>query len=169
MADNLDPEIWATRIVTLIAIVTAVWNRISGRGLSAQNADQQKQIDELRRQVMNQDAESLACEITTNVHGLIETWDERAVQLFGYRPHEVMGKHVRMLMPREVSAPHDRGMDAWLAAGEHIDRLEPIESVALRKGGERIDVAILSLTSYDTSTDHGESERKLTVRICRRY
>src|SRR6185503_21269009 len=49
--------------------------------------------------------------ITIDERGVIESMNPAAVKIFGYRPSEVIGKNVHMLMP----SPHHEQHDGYLA------------------------------------------------------
>ncbi|GEM_PF-5547436 len=42
--------------------------------------------------------------ITRELDGRIRTWNKGAEKIFGYRPDEVIGKHISLLVPDELLA-----------------------------------------------------------------
>ena len=56
--------------------------------------------------------------ITINEAGRIETFNNAAVRIFGYQPHEVIGNNVSMLMPEPYRSAHDHYIDAYQRTGE---------------------------------------------------
>ena len=69
--------------------------------------------------------------------GLIDTWNAGAERVYGYRPEEIVGQHVRTTAPPERRHEVDENLQRALA-GEPVRK----ETVRLAKGGDRIDLAI---------------------------
>ncbi len=55
--------------------------------------------------------------ITTDRNGLIESYNEAAERIFGFRPGEAIGQNVKMLMPSPYFEEHDAYMAAYHATG----------------------------------------------------
>ncbi len=75
--------------------------------------------------------------VTIDQDGLIESINLTACRIFAYRPPEVIGKTIAMLMP--VAAPEDRRADpAWLARGgmAHLLGTPNLGVQGRRQGGE---------------------------------
>jgi two-component system sensor kinase FixL len=73
--------------------------------------------------------------ITIDDHGLVETFNPAAEQLFGYTAGEIVGRNVKMLMPSPDREQHDAHIERYLSTGKK--RIIGIgrEVVALRKDG----------------------------------
>jgi PAS domain S-box-containing protein len=69
--------------------------------------------------------------------GTITTWNRGAEKVFGYSAQEVAGKSLSMLIPPE-RADEEPKLQAWIASGKSMDHFE---TVRVRKGGKRIDIA----------------------------
>jgi len=69
--------------------------------------------------------------------GAIRSWNHGAEVLYGYQAHEVIGKHVSLLLPPEA-------LDLCLHNIEALKRGERVtcETVALRKDGQRVETAL---------------------------
>jgi len=70
--------------------------------------------------------------------GIIMTWNRAAEQLFGYRAEEVIGKPAALLLAPE-NIERARRISEGLQRGESYHQHE---SVAVRKGGERVNVSL---------------------------
>ena len=75
--------------------------------------------------------------IGEDLEGIITSWNKGAERLYGYRAEEVVGKPVSLLHPPEPS--DERTLLELLKSGE---RIEPLQTVRLRKDGSRVDVSL---------------------------
>ncbi|TLZ68573.1 MAG: PAS domain S-box protein [Methanobacteriota archaeon] len=73
-----------------------------------------------------------------NLTGEIMTWNAGAEHMYGYTAAEAIGKQVEMLVPEDRLKEFERVM-ARLRNGE---KLEPLETVRLRKDGHKIVVSV---------------------------
>jgi diguanylate cyclase (GGDEF)-like protein/PAS domain S-box-containing protein len=76
--------------------------------------------------------------IAKTLDGIIVAWNPAAERVYGYSAGEVIGKHIRLLFPPESTGELAASMQK-LRKGE---RIEPYETVRLRKDGVRIDVSV---------------------------
>lgn len=76
--------------------------------------------------------------IGMTLEGIITSWNEAAHRIFGYQPHEIVGKSVSLLIPpgRE---PEERTILLTLARGERIDQLD---TTRRRKDGRPLQVSL---------------------------
>lgn len=77
--------------------------------------------------------------------GTIESWNEGATRVYGYREDEVLGKHIDFLLP-EGSAGEDAEIKVALLGGQ---RLQQFETRRQRKDGVVIPVAITVSPIHD--------------------
>ncbi|MCP1767203.1 PAS domain S-box-containing protein [Bradyrhizobium japonicum] len=98
------------------------------------------------RRVAERDARQLAAIVESsddaivskNLDGIIQTWNEGAERLFGYRKEEVIGRSIMLLIPKDRE-----GEEADILA--RIRRGEPIhhyETVRRRKDGGMVDISL---------------------------
>src|SRR5262249_33507297 len=77
--------------------------------------------------------------ISKTLEGVITSWNSGAQRIFGYRPQEIIGKHLPVLIPPERHPEEDEILRR-LRSGERIDHFE---TVRLAKDGTRL---VISLT-----------------------
>jgi PAS domain S-box-containing protein len=104
--------------------------------------------------------------ISKDLRGVITSWNTAATRLFGYQPHEIIGKSVLVLIPEELHSEEPEILHK-VTSGE---RIEHFETRRRRKNGELFDI---SLTISPIRDDDGRivgiskiardiTERKLT-------
>jgi PAS domain S-box-containing protein len=109
--------------------------------------------------------------ITSDEHGVIQSFNSAASQLFGYEPQEAIGQSISMLMPEPHRGRHERYLKDYATRADHaVCKSREVE--ALRKdgsvvpielavseatyNGKRIFIAILS----DITERHQADERR---------
>lgn len=87
--------------------------------------------------------------IGKDLNGVITDWNPAAERMFGYAAEEVIGK------PKTILFPLDRvgEEDALLARLRRGERIDPFESVRVRKGGRSLDVS-LTISPIKDSRGH---------------
>ena len=84
--------------------------------------------------------------ISTDLEGLITSWNKSAERIFGYTAEEAIGKPITIIQPAERQ-------NAELAILERIrrgERIDHYETVRVRKDGRRIDIS-LTVSPMDLS------------------
>jgi PAS domain S-box-containing protein len=76
--------------------------------------------------------------IGKSIAGIVTSWNKGAVRTFGYTAAEMIGKHISMLIPAHLRAEEQRTLDQL---GRGI-RVEPYETLRVRKTGEIFDVSL---------------------------
>lgn len=76
--------------------------------------------------------------VSTDLSGLVATWNPCAERTFGYTAAEIIGRPITTITPPELH-PDEKRILASLARGEST---EHFETVRLTKSGERIDVSL---------------------------
>jgi PAS domain S-box-containing protein len=78
---------------------------------------------------------SLDAIITVNASGIIQSVNPATERIFGYRPEELLGHNVRLLMPEPHRSLHDRYLENYLKTGRAKMIGAAREVSALRKDG----------------------------------
>jgi len=76
--------------------------------------------------------------ISKNLDGVITSWNQGAVQMFGYSPAEAVGQHITLIIPRNRLDEEVKILQK-LKRGE---RVEHFETMRIRKDGQQLDVSL---------------------------
>jgi PAS domain S-box-containing protein len=76
--------------------------------------------------------------VSKNLNGIVQTWNQGAVRMFGYTSEEMVGQPVLRLIPEELHYEEDEILRK-LRAGY---RIEHYDTVRMKKGGERFEVSV---------------------------
>ncbi|MDC4227283.1 MAG: PAS domain S-box protein [Candidatus Manganitrophus sp.] len=76
--------------------------------------------------------------IGMNLDGTVVTWNPGAAQIYGYSADEILGVSVSILVPPD----HPDRVDEILERIGRGERIEPYETVRMKKDGTRIDVSV---------------------------
>lgn len=74
--------------------------------------------------------------VTINKHAIIESCNRAAETIFGYKREEMIGRHVKMLMPERQGIPHEQFLSQFIAKGKGTIYGEGREILAQRKSGQ---------------------------------
>jgi PAS domain S-box-containing protein len=76
--------------------------------------------------------------VSKDLNGVVTSWNRGAERIFGYKPEEIVGKPITLIIPRELQdqEPH---ILAKIQAGE---RIEHFQTVRVAKDGRRLDVSL---------------------------
>lgn len=85
--------------------------------------------------------------ISKDLHGIITTWNAAATRLFGYLPHEIIGKSVLTLIPEELQL-EEPVILGKLASGERIDHYETRRR---HKNGDVLQISLTISPIYDST------------------
>jgi PAS domain S-box-containing protein len=76
--------------------------------------------------------------ISKGLNGIVRTWNQGAVRMFGYTSEEMVDQPILRLIPEELHFEEDEILRK-LRVGERIDHYD---TVRMKKGGERIEVSV---------------------------
>jgi PAS domain S-box-containing protein len=80
--------------------------------------------------------------VLINQRGIIQTFNKVAEKLWLYKPSEVVGQNVKMLMPQNHSENHDYYLESYLRTGNSSIMGVGRELEALRKDGKKIPILL---------------------------
>ena len=111
----------ASMLGVLILSMPKALNLVGTAQLAAQNAklsEELGQAEERGRAVLSAVVDNVFDGIiTTGEDGIIKSFNPACSRLFGYKPEEVIGKDIKLLMPRFEHVPHDRHLQTHPATG----------------------------------------------------
>src|SRR5206468_1899108 len=90
--------------------------------------------------------------ISADVTGKIYYFNKSAQEIFGYMPHEILGKPLTVLMPEKYHKLHQHGFERFLRTGKSDLLGRTVELSGKRKNGEEFPVE-LSLSQWKTNED----------------
>lgn len=92
--------------------------------------------------------------ITIDQIGTVTAWNRQAEVIFGWTAGEAIGRSLQdLIIPERHHEAHARGMEHYLATGEHKVLNRRVELTATRRGGEEFPVE-LAITPLPLPTGH---------------
>lgn len=76
--------------------------------------------------------------VSKDLNGIVQSWNEGAMRIFGYTAEEMIGQPILRLIPADRPGEEDRILER-LRRGERVDHFE---TVRVRKDGRRIHVSV---------------------------
>ncbi len=76
--------------------------------------------------------------IGKSLDGVITSWNQGAERLYGYTAGEALGAPISMLMPEDTQ----KGLPQLLQALRRGERIEPFETIRMRKDGTQVHVSV---------------------------
>ena len=108
--------------------------------------------------------------IGKTLEGVVTSWNAAAERMYGYTSEEAVGRHISFIVPPELSGELQEIMSR-LSRGE---RVEHLQTVRLRRDGQRLDVSVTISPILDSSgqwvgastiardiTEHKRTEERL--------
>jgi PAS domain S-box-containing protein len=108
---------------------------------------ERRQADEVRAHFAAIIESSADAIISTDLNGVIRSWNGSAERMLGYPADEAIGKSIKMLIPKDRAGEEERFVDR-LRCG---DRVEHYETVRRRKDGQSVDISLTVSPIRDTS------------------
>ena len=112
--------------------------RLLGVGVMVIDVTEHRRADEVHAQLAAIVASSDDAIIGKTLAGVITSWNAGAERLYGYSASEVIGQPIALLMPPERADE----LPAILAHLRKGERLQHVETVRMRKDGQRLDVSL---------------------------
>ena len=134
-----------------IGIVRDIRERKRAEQIIQEREQQQKRERQLEQYRAITEAASDVI-VTINDKSIIRSINPAVANVFGYRPEEVTGKSLTVLMPSEYTDQHRAGVEKYLETGERTLDWDYIELPGERADGTRIPLAI----SFSEIEYHGE-------------
>jgi two-component system cell cycle sensor histidine kinase/response regulator CckA len=125
-------ESWLNVEFTGVALVED--GKLVGAQGTGRDVTQRKHAEEtlrLQAQILDQVHEAV---VSTDLRGYVTSWNHGAEKLFGYRPVEVLGKHIGMLYPEEGRAE----LETEVVGALKVKGAHEADVRVVRKGGELV-------------------------------
>jgi two-component system, chemotaxis family, CheB/CheR fusion protein len=84
--------------------------------------------------------------IGKTLDGIITSWNRGAERLYGYKAEETVGRHIKLLAPSGM----EHEIDGFLEALRSGRRIEPTETIRMKKDGRMMDVSVTISPVYDS-------------------
>jgi PAS domain S-box-containing protein len=111
---------------------------INGVVLVFRNITEQRQAEEVRRQLASIVESSVDAIIGKTLDGIIKSWNKSAERLYGYSAEEVIGRPISILVPPDRPGE----IPDILSRLRRGERVEQFETKRVKKNGEVIDIAL---------------------------
>ncbi|HTA20150.1 MAG TPA: PAS domain S-box protein [Polyangia bacterium] len=112
--------------------------RVLGVVAVARDVTHQKKAGEERSRLAAIVDTTMDAFIGKSLEGVVTSWNKGAARTFGYTADEMIGQHVSVLIPPNLRAEEQRALETL---GRGV-RLEPYETLRVRKTGEIFDVLL---------------------------
>ena len=112
--------------------------RVLGVVAVARDVTQQKKASVERSRLAAMVDTTMDAFIGKSLEGIVTSWNKGAARTFGYTAEEMIGQHVSVLIPPHLRAEEQRTLEK-LGQGA---RIEPFETLRVRKTGEIFDVSL---------------------------
>jgi PAS domain S-box-containing protein len=112
--------------------------RIVGASSVARDITERREMDEARGRLAAIVDSSDDAILSKDLNGIITSWNKGAERVFGYTASEAVGRTITMLIPAE-RLDEETTILARIRRGE---RVEPFETIRVRKDGSRLDISL---------------------------
>lgn len=89
--------------------------------------------------------------IAIDRQGIIRTWNQHAVKLFGWPASEAVGQNVSLMIPERLREHHDRGFDAAMNSGHLASDGRARRTKSLTASGDTVYVTMTFAVVTDES------------------
>jgi PAS domain S-box-containing protein len=111
---------------------------MTGVSILVEDITERRQADNAQRWLAAIVESSADAIISKDLNGIITSWNAGAERVFGYKPEEVIGKPITILMPPERQEEEPRILER-VRTGE---RVEHFETVRVTKDGRQVEVSL---------------------------
>ena len=108
---------------------------VVGASKIARDITDRKRLESLLSAVVNNSSDHI---VTTNLDGIITSWNGGAEKMFGYSASEAIGQSIRLIIPPELHAEEDSVLDQ-IRRGERVNHYETVRQT---KDGRRVNISL---------------------------
>jgi PAS domain S-box-containing protein len=111
---------------------------VIGAAKIARDITQKKKVEEAALKLAAIVESSEDAIVSKDLNGIVTSWNRAAERMFGWKPEEIVGQPILMIIPPELHDDEPRIL-AKIRAGE---RIEHFETIRMRKDGERLNISL---------------------------
>jgi PAS domain S-box-containing protein len=108
---------------------------VVGASKIARDITDRKRLESLLSAVVNNSDDHI---VTTNLEGIITSWNGGAEKMFGYSASEAISQSIRLIIPPELHAEEDYVLDQ-IRRGERVNHYETVRQT---KDGRRLNISL---------------------------
>ncbi len=134
-------------ISTCVSPIYDVNGAVIGRSAISRDITQEKQASQDARNMASIIESSNDAIMSANLEGIFTSWNATAERMFGYLAEEIIGQSISLVIPHEKMQESADNLSKILGGY----KIEPYETLGIRKSGSSIPISLTISPIYDES------------------